>query len=61
MRAVICNMILGLFNKIPIMPHLAADQGFATIADLLAVCGSIAVDEHLYIVCVKVEMKLYAV
>ena len=54
-------MILGLFNKIPIMPHLAADQGFATIADLLAVCCSIAVDEHLYIVCVKVEMKLYAV
>ena len=51
----------SLFNKIPIMPHLAADQGFATIADLLAVCGSIAVDEHLYIVCVKVEMKLYAV
>ena len=51
----------SLFNEIPIMPHLAADQGFATIADLLAVCGSIAVDEHLYIVCVKVEMKLYAV
>jgi len=51
----------SLFNKIPIISHLAANQGFATIADFLAVCGSIAVDERLYIVCAKVEVKLYAV
>ena len=36
------------------MQHLAAYKSFA-------VCDSIAVDEHLYIVCVKVEVKLYTV
>ena len=51
----------SLFNKIPIISHLAANQGFATIADFLAVCGSIAIDERLYIVCAKVEVNLYAV
>ena len=51
----------SLFDKIPIMPHLAADKGFATITDFLAVCGSIAVDERFYIICTKVEVKLYAV
>ena len=40
-------MILGLFNKIPIMPHLAVDKGFTAVADLLAVCGSIAVNKRL--------------
>ena len=29
-------MILGLFNKIPIMLHLAADQSFATVTDHFA-------------------------
>ena len=51
----------SLFNKIPIMPHLAADKGFTAVANFLAIGGSIAVDEHLYIVCAKVEVKLYAV
>ena len=43
------------------MAHLAADKGFTAIADFLAVCGSIAVDERFYIICTKVEVKLYAV
>lgn len=52
---------LSLFDKIPIMSHLATDKGFTAVANFLAVYGSIAVDECLYIVCVKVEVKLYAV
>lgn len=52
---------LSLFDKITIMPHLAADYGFATITDRLAVYGSIAIDKRLYIVCAKVEVKLYTV
>ena len=43
------------------MQHLAAYKSFAAVTYLLAVCDSIAVDEHLYIVCAKVEVKLYAV
>ena len=43
------------------MQHLAAYKSFAAVTYLLAVCDSIAVDEHLYIVCVKVEVKLYTV
>ena len=43
------------------MPHLAAYKSFATVTYLLAVCDSIAVDKRLYIVCAKVEVKLYAV
>ena len=51
----------SLFNKIPIMAHLAADKGFTAVANFLAIGGSIAIDERLYIVCAKVEVKLYAV
>ena len=51
----------SLFNKIPIMAHLAAYKSFAAVTYLLAVCDSIAVDKRLYIVCAKVEVKLYAV
>ena len=51
----------SLFNKIPIMAHLAADKGFTAVANFLAISGSIAIDERLYIVCAKVEVKLYAV
>ena len=51
----------SLFNKIPIMAHLAADKGFTAVASFLAIGGSIAIDERLYIVCAKVEVKLYAV
>lgn len=43
------------------MQHLAAYKSFAAVTYPLAVCDSIAVDEHLYIVCVKVEVKLYTV
>lgn len=55
------SLNLSLFNKIPIMPHLAADKGFTAVANFLAIGGSIAIDERLYIVCAKVEVKLYAV
>ena len=48
-------------DKIPIMAHLAADKGFTAVANFLAIGGSIAIDERLYIVCAKVEVKLYAV
>ena len=51
----------NLSNKISVMQHLAAYKSFAAVTYLLAVCDSIAVDEHLYIVCVKVEVKLYTV
>ncbi len=43
------------------MPHLAAYKSFAAVTYLLAVCNSRDVDERLYIVGVKVEVKLYAV
>ena len=51
----------SLFNKIPIMAHLVADKGFTAVANFLAIGGSIAIDERLYIVCAKIEVKLYAV
>jgi len=43
------------------MAHLAADKGFTAVANFLAIGGSIAIDERLYIVCAKVEVKLYTV
>lgn len=43
------------------MPHLAAYKSFAAVTYLLAIGGSIAIDERLYIVCAKVEVKLYTV
>lgn len=51
----------SLFNKIPIMAHLAADKDFTAVANFLAIGGSIAIDECLYIVCAKVEVKLYTI
>ena len=35
--------------------------GFTAVANFLAIGGSIAIDERLYIVCAKVEVKLYTV
>ena len=53
--------IFNLPNKISIMPHLAADKSFTEVSNFLAVYGSIAIDERLYSVFAKVEVKLYAV